>query len=279
MGRIEGQIKKQQRDRMFQEKIEQTLDETDLFEQEKKEIMDELVNERKEEPEEHVDSHYDHPPTPKEECRVYIPPPVFNGTIGDITYSNGTQQHKYATPVENHGVGGTTFGVSAGYYNPAESYHPAYNPALNMEQQRRMIEELEKDMEYSKSVEASKPLQPCHTRYKDVSFAAHVKARQEAILQQAMEDDMMYEKSNAEPKILQPRHTRYNDANTIFVYGCSDCPFMRKKAFENKILVTCHFNPEQEFIFEQGYSADELDNLMRNNCQLRKLIEINIRLT
>lgn len=254
MGRIEGQIKKQQRDRMFQEKIEQALDETDLSEQEKKEIMDELVNERKEEPEEHVDSHYDHPPTPKEECRVYIPPPVFNGTIGDIIYSNGTQQHKYATPVENPGVDGTTFGVKTQYWDPSanmvdNSENPTYYQTLNPELSL------------------------------DVSFAAYVKARQEEIMQRAMENDMIYEKSNAEPKVLQPRHTRYNDANTIFVYGCSDCPFMRKKAFENKILVTCHFNPEQEFILEQGHSADELDNLMRNNCKLRKLIEINIRLT
>lgn len=234
---------------MFQRKTEQTLDETDLFEQEKKEIMNELMNERQEEPEEHVDSHYDNP-TPKYQV--------------------------YATPIENPGVRGTTF-VSAGYYNPAELYHPAYNPALNMEQQRRMIEELEKDMEYSKSVEASKPLQPCHTRYKDVSLAAYVKARQEEIMQQEMEEDMMYEESKAEPKVLQPRHTRHNDASTIFVYGCSDCPFMRKKAFEDKILITCYFNPEQEFILEQGHSADELDNLMRNNCQLKKLIEIKIR--
>lgn len=201
---------------MFQEKMEQTLDETDLFEQEKKEIMAELINERQEEPEEHVDSHYDNPTPKYQVC---------------------------ATPIENPGVRGTTFETQQHYHY--------YDPSLNTINTTTVTE-------YGQT------------------FAEYVKAKQEEIMQQEMEKDMMYEKSKAEPRVLQPRHTRYNDANTIFVYGCSDCPFMRKKAFENKILVTCHFNPEQEFILEQGHSADELDNLMRNNCQLRKLIRIKI---
>jgi hypothetical protein len=217
MGRIEDQIKKQQLYRMFQEKMEQTLDETDLSEQEKKEIMVESMNERQEEPEEHVDSHYDIP-TPKYQV--------------------------YATPIENPGVRGTNFETQQ-HYNYCD-------PSLNTINTTTVTE-------YGQT------------------FAEYVKARQEEIMQRTMENDIMYEESKAEPKVLQPRHTRHNDASTIFVYSCSDCPFMRKKAFENKILITCYFNPEQEFILEQGHSADELDNLMRNNCQLKKLIEIKIR--
>jgi len=212
MGRIKDQIEKQQRDRTFQEKMGQTLDETDL-----KEIMTELMYERQEEPEGHVDSNCDNP-TPK-------------------------YQAYYATPIENPSVKGTTFETQQHYHY--------YDPNLNTINTTTVTE-------YGQT------------------FAEYVKARQEEIMQRAMENDMMYEKSNAEPKVLQPRHTRHNDASTIFVYGCSDCPFMRKKAFEDKILITCYFNPEQEFILEQGHSADELDNLMRNNCQLRKLIKIKI---
>jgi hypothetical protein len=239
MGRIEDQIKKQQLDRMFQEKMKQTLYETDP-----KEIMTELMYERQEEPEEHVDSHYEVKQEPVPSLDDDIDNRQYGVNISPVTYSTHGTISSGDTIVDNPGVGETTFETQ-------QHYHYC-DPILNTINTTTV------------------------TEY-DKTFAEYVRARQEEIMQQEMEKNMMYEKSKAEQKVLQPRHTRHNDASTIFVYGCSDCPFMRKKAFENKILITCYFNPEQEFILEQGHSADELDNLMRNNCQLRKLIEIKIR--